>query len=319
MYLFNKTPNTKKIKMSISPLDQAILNGPTETIKYYEPLTAAMARTRATQERATLNEDDMKQLARMTILRCYNALSRMPAVRSFDGLVKDAIRKRLLSEVGKEFCVSRGRFLIGEFKEVITDENDKGMTPACAKQAYDDYNANIAASQQYERLIEQTEALLPPSYIPVFRLMLDQENGEAEKETAKQLGARLNISGTEYEFISQSIRLLILSYKEELFPTAQPSTYTGKWRNKKVGKKQKKTLVTGSVLPELAAVSKPETTSEYFAIAPPPSWSGPKWRSKMHELQNDEELFELQKEIENFRRELTSRKSRSYEAKSYAH
>lgn len=206
--------------LALSPLDQALLDGIDAVITYYEPLVASMVKTRATQERATLNEADMKQHARLTVLRCYNAIERMPPVRSFDALVKNAVAKNLLTQVGKEFCKSRGRFLIEEFKESAgTNEESVATTPTFAQTAYDDYNEKMSQEPQLDLILSDIYSLVHPDYHPVFNALLtcDTPKDKFKNTTYKKLAASIGIDQFEFMAIEETIQICLRPFKKELF------------------------------------------------------------------------------------------------------
>lgn len=197
----------------LTALDEALLAGPDATIKYYEPLIAAMSRSRATQERATLNEPDLAQHARLTVLRCYNSMNRDPNIRSFDGLVKDAIKKRLLTEVGKEFCVSRGRCVHEEFREVLAEEGEISSTPSRAGTTYKAYNDSMANEFNTRMLVEDIRALLPEACLPVLDTILEKEFGAGKSSSNK--ACRMSVS--QYSDAKLTIEMTLRGYQEELF------------------------------------------------------------------------------------------------------
>lgn len=217
-------PQTKPETRSLTPLDLALLHGPDAVIAHYEPTIAQMARKHGTQERATLNAPDLAQLGRLVVLRCFHALNRMPDVRAFDGLVKDAICKRLLTEKGKEFCVSRGRFLLDPLMEDFEEQDygngthPSGTTAAHAPEAYRDYATRLTDHTTAEALLEDLRALLPKELHQVLDALVNRNPDKAPRvrEMARSCGMTLN----EWDRAVNAIQVTLAGYRHELFDPA---------------------------------------------------------------------------------------------------
>lgn len=202
----------------ITELDKALLIGPEATIKYFEPLIAAMSRTRATQDRATLNEDDLRQLGRMTVLRCYKSMDRDPAIRSFDGLVKDAIKKRLITEVGKEFCLTRGQTQLQEFTETIdADSNRKTCTASSALEYYEEYSDRLTTESSFDQLIQAIKRMLPAKHCKVLDILIDCASGVIGTTSVKKKAEMAGMPVAEFASIVYNIQVQVAPFREQLF------------------------------------------------------------------------------------------------------
>lgn len=207
-------------KLSLTGLDQALLNGIDSVLTYFEPLVASMAQTKATQERATLNHDDLKQHARMTIVRCFNSMDRVHMIRSFEAVVKSSVYRNILTQVGKEFCKSRGRFLIEEFTEVIdTASTKKTITANYAETAYDEYNSKMTQDSTLQTILNDIYRVVPPKYHEVLNAVLncDTPREKFKVPTYKKIGEFLNLKWQQVIGIVDSIKFSLMPFKGEFF------------------------------------------------------------------------------------------------------
>lgn len=204
--------------------ENAMFGGFDTILSWYMPVIVNKARQKEDRRRAPLNLDDLTQVGRFILWRCWQHQTKRSDIDNFDQLAKGALNNEFRSQIGKEFCPKRGRvspMFFSEIEEFVGGDDDGGSALESVLARSIDPQEDSEGT--FHSIVKECCEQLTPELSTLLKIVLEEtldasasEGVEAE-DVKKHIARRVDITPGELDGRMRDIRFILAGHRDLLF------------------------------------------------------------------------------------------------------